>query len=356
MAEFETYSFYGGPEYGNLTVDYESFQKYEQGQLLFNDLRERALIFMANRVKSNAAVGCDPEFFIANSKNLIPSCGVIGGTKGAGVPIDPAHPRFKWLEDNVAVELNLPPYNVPENFRLGMAQASVLVKSALKAKGLHPVIKPHLDFKMETLQMYPEAFTFGCEPDFCAYDKNPKEPRQVEVGNFGLKRFAGGHLHLSYNNPHEVPDYVVVMLMDALVGLASVATGRDCQGARRAVYGQAGLFRPKKYANGVSGVEYRTPSNFWLQVAMQANEDIASASYIDQLAHTILGIGRSIEKSPEELSNLFIRLPLLDIKEAINKEDRTTAQEIGKLIHSTGIAYKCDISTGLFALKYTTAA
>jgi hypothetical protein len=113
-----------------------------------------------------------------------------------------------------------------------------------------------------------EAREFGCDPDFDAYigAANPPGP-DADTHYF---RYSGGHIHIGANNfnvsevkfafePKRILKFI--QLMDIIVGVPMVLIDRD-EGniARRELYGRAGCYRQQSY-----GVEYRTPSNFWLR-------------------------------------------------------------------------------------------
>jgi hypothetical protein len=265
-------------------------------------------------------LGADPEFFIGTDKKLISSIGVIGGEKGKGVSISPII-NATWLEDNVAVEVNAPAYKSAGDFKTRWMQIMSEVKKTLAAKKMHAIIKPVVNFRSEELG-HPKAHVYGCDPDFCAYDEDTKKPRVVDVQQFGNTRFAGGHLHLSFQNRDKIPAYAVAMIFDALVGLPAIML--DSQQERRKSYGLAGLFRTKKYADGSEGIEYRTLSNFWIKDVHQDPE----ATHMHYMAATALSIGHAASMRPMELSKFFIRLPLKDIQQTINKEDKVRAREL----------------------------
>jgi len=96
----------------------------------------------------------------------------------------------------------------------------------------------------------PEAFVFGCEPDFNAWTRK-MNPRPF-VEDLSL-RSCGGHVHVGTS----LDKIGTIRAMDAFLGVPSIFIDTDVR--RRALYGKAGAHRPKPY-----GVEYRTLSNFWL--------------------------------------------------------------------------------------------
>lgn len=276
--------------------------------------------------KSGVQLGGDPEFFVRNVKtgDIVPSCGLIGGDKGSGLEVGPG---VRWLEDNVSVELNFDPIQDGEMFGWTLANSYMpFLVHELEKRNLSPVFVPSHTFKVEDL-VHPKAMTFGCEPDFCAYDVDTKKPRDVDSMGFKMERFCGGHLHLAFNNRDDIPIWAIAMLMDAYVGLPMVCVEK--QGSRRASYGLAGLYRPKPY-----GIEYRVLSNFWLEQAWllwTKNEGSSINTrnvWLNHFAMSVMSLGRSIETDPMTVSKLFTRLPWKDIQRAINTEDHIQAKEL----------------------------
>lgn len=290
------------------------------------------------KLKNLILIGADPEFFIGNDKKLIPSCGLIGGDKGKGVSI-PGGGMSTWLEDNVAVELNFQPSSDSSTFAHTVKHSIAASIKALQTMKLHAIFKPAVTFKDADL-IHPKAGRFGCEPDYCAYDQDTSKARKCDVNAFGNTRFAGGHLHVSFINKEKIPTYAIVMLLDALIGLPSVHY--DKQGPRRKAYGLAGLHRTKKYSEEVEGIEYRSLSNFWLPLA---NGDPNEYHVVETLGETLLSIGVAAQERPNELSKLFIRLPLRDIQQCIDTEDAGRANEIWNFVRHLPELSDCYIST-----------
>jgi hypothetical protein len=307
-----------------IRVDHDDYRDIIEGKHPWSIYNPQ--LVRKKKVESPIRIGADPEFFIGNDKKLVPSCGLIGGDKGKGVPI-PGWASSTWLEDNVAVELNTTdPFSSGTEFAHAFRATTACAIKALQDKKLHAIFKPHVTFKPVDL-VDPKSMRFGCEPDFCAYTSNQNDikpiPRPCDVTKFGNTRFAGGHLHVSFKNRDKIPAYAIVMLIDAFIGLPSLCY--DKQQARRSAYGLAGLYRTKKYAEDVEGIEYRTLSNFWLPMV---NGDSRSYSIIEAMGDTLFSIGRAVQEYPDLLSKLFIRLPLADIQDAINKEDEKQADAI----------------------------
>lgn len=282
-----------------------------------------------SKVKVAPQMGGDPEFFIANTKGvIIPSCGLIGGEKGEGVPVNATDLTCKWLEDNVAVELNFTPADDGDVFTQRITRAMLAVNNRLNTLGYTPVFKPSHNFAPKDL-VHAKALTFGCDPDFCAYDPvaynadGPKA-RTLDASSFTTERYCGGHLHFSLTNKDKIPSWVIAMMLDAYVGLPMVAL--EPQGSRRKTYGLAGLYRPKAY-----GIEYRTLSNAWLRKAHQAavgpNADDA-IMWLRTFSAACLSLIQCIEADSMLVSKWFTKLPNRDIQRAINSEDKNQAREI----------------------------
>lgn len=193
-------------------------------------------------------LGTDPELFLVKGTNYVSAVGVIPGTKEEPVTIPGMPPGFTMQHDNVALELGIPPAASAEEFSLFIHQALVGVKPV--HKGLSHAKTSLADFPKSELNTA-EAQHFGCDPDFSAWTgkENPKPvPPKPTI------RSAGGHIHVETKLPKEA----VIRGMDLFISVPALLI--DVGGAdRRKFYGRPGAYRPKPY-----GVEYRTPSNFWI--------------------------------------------------------------------------------------------
>jgi Phage phiEco32-like COOH.NH2 ligase-type 2 len=213
----------------------------------------------------NISLGADPEIFLADESTgtIVPVCGWLGGTKEK-------HHALRGCEvheDGCAAELTFPPVMNDPGMMVshGQQYMSRVVEYATKKKGRYLVMwtNPVAKFTQAELNAIgPLANTFGCSPEFAAYDQGQAVPivnaEALREGEHAY-RFAGGHIHIGYREAcPELPPYVAAMLCDATIGLSLVAHGEK-QGKRRQLYGQPGRFRPTPY-----GLEYRVPSNTWL--------------------------------------------------------------------------------------------
>jgi len=223
--------------------------------------------------------GCDPELAIISGSRFVPCVDVVPGTKQEPFAVEGSKVGLKIQEDGVALEFNIAPVE-PKKFRNAMATAM---------KELQPVVGKYFGvghsyyvtdgatFEAAQLQ-HPKANTFGCDPDYLAYERGarrlPPDPKK-----FGMSRFFGGHIHIGYEKkePGEdgfIPEWALIKGLD-LTYMFDVMDGADPQPLRRQFYGLAGLYRSKPY-----GVEYRTPSAYWMNNLVRAERIILAAQTI----------------------------------------------------------------------------
>lgn len=283
-------------------------------------------------------IGGDPEAFIWNNTtdSAVISCGQIGGTKGAGVPIPTTSLRSKqlWLEDNVAVEVNFPP-QVDTDHLIGLIDTlRAHVDSSLHAKNGQWSARwaVEAEFNKAHLDKFPASKEIGCEPDFYAYSRDSQglfDPDKLQrnclnANVLGNKRYAGGHLHLSFDNRQNIPAFAIAMLCDAVLGLPSVVM--DKQHGRRRMYGLAGLYRPKSY-----GIEYRTMSNWWMREPMTGRQQDFRYLFFRQAFRFL----HMLEALPDPVSDIFATLPLHDIRGAIESENTGDAYQLYRQVYGT---------------------
>lgn len=201
----------------------------------------------------NHLIGCDPEVFLVNETGkFISSIDRIGGSKDMPRPIDDEGSAVQ--EDNVAVEYNIAPAQDVETFIQRNRKVLSYLAHHVQSQGLSLSIVPSAVFDKDQLKD-PRALEFGCEPDFNAWKGGEVNPRP-RAANRQL-RSAGGHIHVGFNGENLDP-ILVVKALDLFIGVGMMKYDNDTQ--RRMLYGKAGAMRFKSY-----GVEYRTPSNAWLQ-------------------------------------------------------------------------------------------
>jgi hypothetical protein len=115
------------------------------------------------------------------------------------------------------------------------------------------VIESCANFKYEDLNTE-HALTIGCSSDYNVWTRseNPK----INL-NGVQERWAGGHIHIGFENPTTEKIDKIVKTLDMF--LAIPFTIIDPNDNRKRVYGTAGRFRFTPY-----GLEYRVLSNYWL--------------------------------------------------------------------------------------------
>jgi len=284
--------------------------------------------------KDRVRIGCDPEIFLSDAKGkIVPVTGMVGGTKSSTVPLlsllhgglpdsSTVHykkffksPEFGILEDGPCLEFNVPSSSEWDRFCSNVTQVVCLIESWAHNKGLKLALgTPEAEFSEETFEKNSVLKDIGCSPDFDAYgDCRSRKP--ITHADLGTKRFSGGHIHLGYNT-EMVPPYIMAKFMDLIVGLPLVILGEK-QGGRRAVYGQAGLYRPKPY-----GVEYRTPSNLWVKHT--------GTNAVMYLTSAILSLGRMADTMVPMLKGACAPgvIPWVEVRRAINNEDRNLAIDV----------------------------
>lgn len=196
------------------------------------------------------ALGSDPEFFLLDREgNPLSSEGLIGGTKD--VPRKLSEEGHFAQEDNVMVEVNIPPCRDYLRFTTEINKCLQLT-SEIIPEGASIHIVPSLEFPEAVLQTE-QACLIGCSPDYDVHARMENPIIELK-SNY---RFAGGHIHVSYENPNIDDTEKIIKCMDLFLGVPSVIMDKDT--VRKEIYGTPGRFRFTDY-----GLEYRTLSNFWL--------------------------------------------------------------------------------------------
>lgn len=264
--------------------------------------------------KNTVTIGADPEVFLENKSTglFVPVCGLIGGTKEEPRELGLSTRGYYVQEDNVMLEYNIPPCSTPDQFMERIAIGLQACK-ALLPKNLRFSRQSTGYFPDECVESFPQAMVFGCSVDFDAYTGGlPHEafPAEAFSTGSGHMRFAGGHVHIGYDNPGNVPPFVVASFCDALIGLWSV--GKETDLRRRMFYGSPGRFRQTSY-----GIEYRTMSNFWV------------FDYAYEVGNLALTVGRLIaERSVAEIRTLHSEMPWADVRDCIAQDNARRAGEM----------------------------
>jgi hypothetical protein len=242
----------------------------------------------------NVMFGADPELFLIDeSGKFISAIDRIGGTKEYPRPIDDQGSAVQ--EDNVAVEFNIGPAKDKKQFISNLYKPLSYIKKHVAEMGLKMEIVPSAMFDKDQLD-HPKAQAFGCDVDYNVWTGKPN-PRPKATGDNVNLRTAGGHVHVSWNDPNMKERKALVKAMDLFLGVPSVLMDSDDR--RRILYGKAGAYRPKHY-----GVEYRVLSNFWIR-SPRYMEWVFEQS---QAAIEFLRVGNNITKRDREWAIQAIRI------------------------------------------------
>lgn len=271
-------------------------------------------------------IGCDPELFLTRadgsviaSEKVIPLAGLQSGWS-------------KLVRDGIQVELN--PGATETTPSLGKNISALmreLARELVNHKGVKPVFAQLVNITKEEMDsLPPESRMLGCKPSHNFWDK------EAVVGVNGdeyLMRSGSGHPHFGLKAP--IFDEArgidhrerVIPLMDACLGNTLVLIDRDPGNIeRRKHYGRAGEWRPQPH-----GLEYRTPSNFWLR----AYPLMDLVFCLGKLALWVLE--ETLEERADVEGYLCERVNFQKVRQAINENDKDLAAEtwkgVSRVIH-----------------------
>lgn len=200
-------------------------------------------------------LGADPELFLEDSTGKVISViGKIGGTKNKPKPVKELGKGFAIQEDNVLLEYNIP----ASKTRLAWVSNHKLMLDFLKKKvgDLGLLLSGKASHSMDPDQLeHPKAWVFGCEPDFDAWGLKWNTKPESDDPAF---RTGGAHVHISYDNPNVAQSIKIARMCDLYIG--GPLALKDPDKKRAFFYGKPAAIRFKPY-----GLEYRTPSNYWIQ-------------------------------------------------------------------------------------------
>lgn len=230
--------------------------------------------------------GTDPEIFVVDRNNscippaaLIADYGFNYSTRHDGKKVLYSDLSIEIIEDGAATEINIEPSNNLNEFnsRIQRSCEQWANKILLQTEKLFFKIltTPSVDFDTKKYwedrdETFRECVMFGCDPDLDIY--SGEFCKEIAADNVP-KRFGGGHIHMQapdYERTLFVDNYYhTARLMDCLVGNTATALKRTpeiiaCEKDRLKFYGRPGKIRLQEYSNGQRGIEYRTPSNFWI--------------------------------------------------------------------------------------------
>lgn len=209
--------------------------------------------------------GSDPEIFFAKNGSIIGAEKVIPEN---GLVKTHAYTNHRVVLDGVQAELHPMVASVVSQHAMSIAHCFDAISTKLSKMtkdGIQVSFAQVVQVDAAELATLSDAARIlGCMPSFNFYKARP-----IRVKADFPMRSAAGHIHLGLSAPiyktwdPNPMDYrkALVPLLDILVGNTGVMLDRDpLARERRKLYGHAGEFRLPDH-----GLEYRTPSNFWLK-------------------------------------------------------------------------------------------
>lgn len=205
-------------------------------------------------------IGADPEVFVVDDHGVfVNGHGLIPGSKDQPFLVHKGAVQV----DGMALEFNIDPAATRQEFLDNMAAVQIELNNMIGPKGLRIVNRSVMHIEPNYFRRQPRASKrMGCDPDFDAWNQCVNDPPPSRRP----MRTAAGHVHIGWGSDFDVFDPAHmeecarrVRHLDCTVGLWTLEADPDSH-ERRVMYGRAGAFRPKPY-----GLEYRVPSNFWIQ-------------------------------------------------------------------------------------------
>lgn len=218
-------------------------------------------------------IGNDAEFILTRNGAPCSAIGMIGGSKKY-----PSRCKKGALqEDNVLAEINITPARTAQQWETTILTVLRELKLRLPEDVEISTLSSALYDPMEL--DHPLAQEFGCDPDVNAWTERFNKFAKL-TGELARLRSAGGHIHVGIDLPNE-EKLNLIRCLDAYIGTQLVILDPDSQ--RKLLYGKAGAMRFKPY-----GVEWRTPSNFWIHTKENREWIFNSVMYCAKNFHKLL--------------------------------------------------------------------
>ncbi len=234
---------------------------------------------LANRlagIGTHPQIGGDPEFFIATSRGKILNADQFFPAKHEPIIIgdrgNNASDRLsKIFFDGIQGEIAIAHSSCRDTFISNIQTCLVRIHKQIDDHRL--VLKPSARIQRAIINKAdPEARIFGCMPDYSAYTLSTNTC-EMDASRHPF-RYAGGHMHFGMSSPYlkegmkeydlamqEENHIRIIRFFDMIITIPTLILDNGPGSKRRRdKYGKAGCFRPTPY-----GVEYRTPSCWWLQ-------------------------------------------------------------------------------------------
>lgn len=244
-------------------------------------------------------IGNDVEFILTRGDSAVSVIGMIGGTKR-----DPLPCKLGALqEDNVVAEINIHPAKTRAEWERNIT--TVVKELQKKLPDGIKISKAASEIFSPDELAHPQAQEFGCEPDMNAWVQRENKFKKLS-GELARLRSAGGHVHVGIDLKTVLDGFSLIKCMDTFIGLQAVIVDHDIR--RKLLYGKAGAMRFKPY-----GVEWRTPSNFWVHSKagrrwMFDSAKFCAENFLDlQSFYTLTDVPRIINSNSKEKAMRLLR-------------------------------------------------
>jgi hypothetical protein len=218
---------------------------------------------MTQQATLTCKIGADPEFFLKRKSDgvIVSAYGLLPGSKDKPYPVKDGAVQV----DGMAAEININAASSEDEFVHNLQSVMAQLRAMLPDYEL--VHDPIHQFSSTIWdKTHKDAKQLGCVPDLNAWTGLPQAPEEKQVGRY---RTTAGHIHIGWAEGVPTDDAghieacrVLVRELDRGLGLplAYMSGNIKQEHQRWGLYGRFGSMRVKPY-----GVEYRTPSSFWLE-------------------------------------------------------------------------------------------
>jgi len=240
----------------------------------FSDM-DQGLATKIAGLRINPTMGGDPEFFVSNKRGKVLNADAFFPGKHEPLYASEDKNRNKLFFDGIQAEIAFGHSNC-RDFLISNTQRCLRLARNTIPSDHNILLKPSAKIDRAVIENAdPEARIFGCAPDFNAYTRSVNTT-EMDASRHPF-RYAGGHMHLGissnylkegqaeYDLVHRDENHLrIIKFLDLMVTIPTLILDNGAGSKRRRdKYGKAGCFRPTPY-----GVEYRTPSCWWLKSPM----------------------------------------------------------------------------------------
>ena len=210
------------------------------------------------------SLGADYEVFVANADGRPVPASIfgLGGKTGEHRPLYQDGKVVGTVHrDNHMLEMCIPPAQTAGEMALSVGRVMYAAMEFVQAHddSLYISTNPSATFTDEEVDT-PEARDIGCDRDFISNNGESAVREAISAKELGNERFAGGHIHVSYDTGL-APPWVGATLCDFFLGIPNQ---NRLNRKRAPYYGLSTLHRPTRYPDGTEGVEYRVLDSFWV--------------------------------------------------------------------------------------------